>query len=132
MEHIISPWSVYLIGVLPSIKAVAGFITVILIFTILMAICFRQCNGIDKWDTEEEANFKRETNQVLLQTIKWSFIAIIVSGAIFVLTPDRETMIAMVVANIVTIDNINTTNEFVKTNVQDYINMIVDAVNKVK
>lgn len=38
----------------------------------------------------------------------------------------------MAVANIVTPENIQGANDFVKTNVQDYINMIVDGINKVK
>lgn len=46
--------------------------------------------------------------------------------------PDKDTLIAMAVANVVTVDNIQGANAFVKTNVQDYINMITDAINKVK
>lgn len=38
----------------------------------------------------------------------------------------------MAVANMVTVDNIKNANDFVKSNVQDYVNMIVEAVNKVK
>ena len=35
-------------------------------------------------------------------------------------------------SGIVTVDNIHGANEFVKTNVQDYVNMLTDAINKVK
>lgn len=56
----------------------------------------------------------------------------IVSFVLQAFIPDKETLIAMAVANIVTVDNIQGANEFVKTNVQDYINMLTDAINKVK
>ena len=56
----------------------------------------------------------------------------IVSFMLQAFIPDKDTLIAMAVANIVTVDNLQGANDFVKTNVQDYVNMIVEAVNKVK
>lgn len=44
----------------------------------------------------------------------------------------RETLITMLVANMITPDNINGANEFIKSNVQDYVNIIVNGINKTK
>ena len=56
-------------------------------------------------------------------------IALLVGGTIITALLAK---FLFVVANIVTVDNIQGANEFVKTNVQDYINMLTDAINKVK
>lgn len=46
--------------------------------------------------------------------------------------PSKETMIAMIVANYITPDNLHGANEVIKSNLQDYINIIVEGINKVK
>ena len=48
------------------------------------------------------------------------------------LIPSKETLITMLIANVITPDNINMSNELIKHNVQDYVNIIVDGINKTK
>ena len=79
--------------------------------------------------------FKREleTNQrVALRCLRVALVITVTSFTLQTIIPSKQTMIAMAVANMVTIDNIQGANDFVKSNVQDYVNMIVEAVNKVK
>ena len=38
----------------------------------------------------------------------------------------------MVVANYITPDNLQGTNDVIKSNLQDYVNIIVEGINKVK
>lgn len=38
----------------------------------------------------------------------------------------------MLIANVITLDNINMSNKLIKHNVQDYVNIIVDGINKTK
>lgn len=81
----------------------------------------------------EEHNRKAEIKQAsVLKLMKVVAPITVVSFLVQAFIPDKDTLIAMTVANIVTVDNIQGANEFVKTNVQDYINMLTDAINKVK
>lgn len=81
----------------------------------------------------EEHNRKAEIKQAdALKLMKVVAPITVVSFLVQAFIPDKDTLIAMTVANIVTVDNIQGANEFVKTNVQDYINMLTDAINKVK
>lgn len=77
---------------------------------------------------ERQRQNKKGTLKVIKIIVPITVIPFLVQAFI----PDKDTLIAIAVANIVTVDNIQGANEFVKTNVQDYINMLTDAINKVK
>ena len=132
MEPIISPWLIYLAGIVNPLKFSLGlisFIGFISLFIIGGAYYIEQpCDGCS-----EEYNKKAENKQRgFLKLIKIVAPITFVSFLVQAFIPDKDTLIAMAVANIVTVDNIQGANEFVKTNVQDYINMLTDAINKVK
>ena len=57
-------------------------------------------------------------------------ILTIFSFICIVFIPSKEMLIAMVVSSYVTPDNINTANEVFKTNLNDYVNIITDAIKK--
>lgn len=132
MEPIISPWLIYLAGIVNPLKFTLGLIA----FVGFIA-CFifggyyytkQPCDGCG-----DEYNRKAEAKQKgALKVIKIIAPVTVVSFLVQAFIPDKDTLIAMAVANIVTVDNIQGANEFVKTNVQDYINMLTDAINKVK
>ena len=132
MEPIISPWFIYFAGIVNPLKFGLGLIS----FLGFVA-CFivggyyyieSPCDGCG-----DEHNRREETKQKgALKLLKIVGIMTIVSFVLQAFIPDKDTLIAMAVANIVTVDNIQGANDFVKTNVQDYVNMIVEAVNKVK
>lgn len=132
MEPIISPWLIYLAGIVNPLKFALGLIA----FLGFIA-CFifggyyyieSPCDGCG-----DEYNRKAERKQaVALKLMKVVAPITLVSFLVQVFIPDKDTLIAITIANIVTVDNIQGANEFVKTNVQDYINMLTDAINKVK
>ncbi len=132
MEPIISPWLIYFAGIVNPLKfslAIIAFFGFISLF-IMVGFYYvnSPCDGCG-----DDYNKKQESKQQgSLQLIKIVAPITLVAFLLQAFIPDKDTMIAMAVANIVTIDNIQGANEFVKTNVQDYINMITDAVNKVK
>ncbi len=132
MEPIISPWLIYLAGIVNPLKfslgliAFLGFITSFIIggFYYIESPC-ESCSGV--YNQKAEAKQKGA-----LKLLKIVGIMTIVSFVLQAFIPDKDTLIAIAIANIVTVDNIQGANEFVKTNVQDYINMLTDAINKVK
>ena len=64
--------------------------------------------------------------------IKKYFILCLTFILVGLLIPSKETLITMLIANVITPDNINMSNELIKHNVQDYVNIIVDGINKTK
>lgn len=132
MEPIISPWLIYLAGIVNPLKSALGLIAFVGFIACFVLGCFYYiegpCDGCG-----EEHNRKAEIKQAgALKLMKVVAPITVVSFLVQAFIPDKDTLIAMTVANIVTVDNIQGANEFVKTNVQDYINMLTDAINKVK
>lgn len=132
MEPIISPWLIYLAGIVNPLKFALGLIAFIGFIACFVIGCFYYiegpCDGCG-----DEYNRKAEAKQKgALKVIKIVIPITIISFLVQAFIPDKDTLIAIAVANIVTVDNIQGANEFVKTNVQDYINMLTDAINKVK
>ena len=86
----------------------------------------------DRCETPEQHKrntvFRDKCFTVIKYLLPVGFVAFILQAFI----PSRETMIAMVVANYITPDNLYGANEVIKSNLQDYINIIVEGINKVK
>lgn len=132
MEPIISPWLIYLAGIVNPLKFTLGLIAFLgFIACLIFGGCYyieSPCDGYG-----DEYNRKAEAKQKgMLKVIKIIVPITVISFLVQAFIPDKDTLIAIAVANIVTVDNIQGANEFVKTNVQDYINMLTDAINKVK
>lgn len=132
MEPIISPWFIYLAGIVNPLKFSLGLIAFFCAIACFIICCYyfiespwEGCSTIER----QRAEAKQKAS---LKLIKIVIPVTFVSFLLQVFIPDKDTMIAMAVANVVTVDNIQGANAFVKTNVQDYINMITDAINKVK
>lgn len=133
MDPIISPWLIYLISVINSIRIFAFLLG--LIFGLPLLICFVSdyFNSVNvdiltpyQLDEYEELK-KRNAKQ-----IKKYFILCLTFILVGLLIPSKETLITMLIANVITPDNINMSNELIKHNVQDYVNIIVDGINKTK
>ena len=132
MEPIISPWLIYLAGIVNPLKFALGLIAFLgFIASFIFGGYYyieQPCDGCG-----DEYNRKAEAKQKgALKVIKIIAPITVISFLVQAFIPDKDTLIAIAVANIVTVDNIQGANEFVKTNVQDYINMLTDAINKVK
>lgn len=123
MEPIISPWTIYLINLTCNISQLLCTIsTICAIFSagaILIII-------LDSCEPDEEVRCK--CTKFLKYSIPTIFIAITINTFI----PSRDVMIAMIVSNYITPDNLYGANEAIKANLQDYINMVVESMNKVK
>ena len=133
MDPIVSPWLIYLISVINSIRVFAFLLG--LIFGLPLLICFVSdyFNSVNvdiltpyQLDKYEELK-KRNSKQ-----IKKYFILCLTFILVGLLIPSKETLITMLIANVITPDNINMSNELIEHNVQDYVNIIVDGINKTK
>lgn len=133
MDPIISPWLIYLISVINSIRIFAfilGLSFSIPLLIYFVSDFFNYINEdilfpyqLDQYEKIKEKNAKQ---------IKKYFILCLTFILIGLLIPSKETLITMLIANVITPDNINMSNELIKHNVQDYVNIIVDGINKTK
>lgn len=120
MEPIVSPWIVYFAGIAN---------TIILISTISGIVCLLIAGFCKFCSIEEYSEYSaKKWNKLGVR----SFIAGIVLVLLAALVPNKETIVAIVIANYITVDTVGTTNELIKNNLQDYVNIIVDGINKVK
>jgi hypothetical protein len=103
MEPIISPWFVYLVGILGgfgSLLLVASVISVVaaVIFVMINVICADDRNGAP---------------DIVKDNVKKLVIWAVTISMVTVLVPDRKTVIAMAVANEITTDRLVGAGEFV-------------------
>lgn len=133
MDPVISPWLIYLISVINSIRIFAFILGLAFSVPLLIYFVSDFFNYINEdilfpyqLDEYEELK-KRNAKQV-----KKYFILTIIFILIGLLIPSKETLITMLITNVITPDNINMSNELIKHNVQDYVNIIVDGINKTK
>ncbi len=78
---------------------------------------------------DEYAREEIEKNKVLVKLV---FIAFVVSLLITLLVPTKDTMYKMLIASYVTTDNIQMVNDAIKTNLQDYLNMLGETVKNMR
>lgn len=133
MDPIVSPWLVYLISVINSIRIFAFILG--LVFSIPLLIYFASDffnyineNILFPYQLDEYEELKKRN----AKQIKKYFILCLTFILVGLLIPSKETLITMLIANVITPDNINMSNELIKHNVQDYVNIIVDGINKTK
>ena len=60
------------------------------------------------------------------------YIAFVISALIAVLVPTKDAMYKMLLAHYVTTDNIQLVNDAIKVNLQDYLNMLGEAVKNLR
>ena len=128
MEPIISPVLIYLIGISSNIKLLCNSsIAAAISFAVSAALVylFMLIEGCGDDDTQH-------TLRLCLKIFKYSLVCAVILGVIVTLIPSKEVATAMVVANYITPDNLHGANDVIKSNLQDYINIIVEAINKVK
>lgn len=133
MDPIVSPWLIYLISVINSIRIFAFILG--LVFSIPLLIYFVSdffnCineNILFQYQLDEYEELKKRNSK----QIKKYFILCLTFILVGLLIPSKETLITMLIVNVITPDNINMSNELIKHNVQDYVNIIVDGINKTK
>ena len=133
MEPIISPLLIYFIGIADSVRQTANMLAFVSSMCCLLCLGFyfyHAGNSLYSDGIEKEAGIKIAKASKIAS--KFMGVVFVVTLLLSVFVPSKQVLISMAVANIVTVDNIKGANDFVKSNVQDYVNMIVEAVNKVK
>lgn len=98
MEPIISPWLIY---ALPLVNVFIGVMATISLLTLAMLI-------IAYTDNE----FREDRGTILIK-ILWAVF--IISSLLAILTPSKNTLIAMYIANHVTPDNLSNAQEIITT-----------------
>lgn len=118
---IINPMYLYLIEVLHNLDVINNLIFVVLGFIVLVTGVMYI---IDDYAKEE---LKPHKGKIIAL-----FIAFIISALIAVLVPTKDAMYKMLIASYVTTDNIQIVNEAIKTNLQDYLNMLGETVKNMR
>ena len=133
MDPVISPWLIYLISVINSIRIFAFILGLVFSIPLLIYFVSDFFNYINEdilfpYQLDEYEELKKRNSK----QIKKYFILCLTFILVGLLIPSKETLITMLIANVITPDNINMSNELIKHNVQDYVNIIVDGINKTK
>ena len=118
---IINPMYLYLIEVLHNLDVINNIIFIVLMFiTLVTGVMYI----IDDYSREQLKPHKGEIIAL--------FAAFLISGMIAVLVPTKDAMYKMLIASYVTTDNIQIVNEAIKTNLQDYLNMLGETVKNMR
>ncbi len=129
MEPIISPWLVYVIGITGGLKTSLTVAAILCLVTSLISLLIH---------AEMEDEYGNKEAPLCDGPPKWRFIRKIVATSIALVLihsfmPSRETVIGMVVANHVTVDNIKQAGDVVsearQTMKQDVLDVIL-AIDK--
>ena len=119
---IINPMYLYLIEVLHNIDVLNQGL--FLLLSIAMFILAGLYIGVDEMPEEEIASLKRWTKVI---GVIW-----LVSLSICIFVPTKDMMYKMLLAHYVTTDNIQIVNDAIKTNLQDYLNMLGETVKNMR
>lgn len=118
---IINPMYLYLIEVLHNLDVINNLIFITLAFiTLVTGVMYI----ID--DCARETLSQHKGKMIAL------FVAFVISSMIAVLVPTKDVMYKMLIASYVTTDNIQIVNEAIKTNLQDYLNMLGETVKNMR
>ena len=94
-----------------------------------LEVGYKELNYERKSKEEEYLNAKKDMD--LLNKFKIPLIILTIFSFIcIVFIPSKEMLIAMVTSSYVTPDNINIANEVFKNNLNDYVNIIANAIKK--
>lgn len=118
---IINPMYLYLIEVLHNLDVLNHLVFIVL------AACM--CCVISLYVVDERA---REGINANKSKVMFLFVAFVISSLIAVLVPTKDAMYKMLIASYVTTDNIQMVNDAIKTNLQDYLNMLGETVKNMR
>lgn len=119
---IINPMYLYLIEILHNIDVLnQGLFLLLSIAMFILAFCYV---GVNEMQEEDIAALK--------WWVKVIGAAWLVSLVICIFVPTKDMMYKMLLAHYVTTDNIQLVNDAIKGNLQDYLNMLGEAVKNMK
>lgn len=148
MEPIINPWTIFWLQALINLDKLNQFAFFIILFldalwlfnfivikdaidkyNSYLEVGYKKLNYTSMSKEEEYLNAKKEMD--LLKKFKIPLIVLtIFSFLCIIFIPSKEMMIAIIASSYVTPDNINAANEVFKSNLNDYVNIIADAIKK--
>jgi hypothetical protein len=148
MEPIISPWTIFWLQALINLDNFNHFAFFFILFfdalwlfnfivtksainayNSYLEVGYKELNYNSKSKEEEYLNAKKYMD--LLNKFKIPLIILTIFSFIcIVFIPSKEMMIAIIASSYVTPDNISAANEVFKTNLNDYVNIIADAIKK--
>lgn len=124
MDYIINPWWFYLIGVLDGINIISIFgILLGLIGTIAFSFVYRPQLTPSFTDTEIRG---------AKNIFKLSLVCFCISALFWILIPSESTMNKMLIANVLTKQNIEAGTDFTQDQIDKLVDKIADAAVKVK
>lgn len=148
MDPIINPWTIFWLQALINLDKLNQFAFFIILFldalwlfnfivikdaidkyNSYLEVGYKELNYTSMSKEEEYLNAKKEMD--LLKKFKIPLIVLtIFSFLCIIFIPSKEMMIAIIASSYVTPDNINAANEVFKSNLNDYVNIIADAIKK--
>jgi hypothetical protein len=148
MDPIISPWTIFWLQALINLDKLNQFAFFIILFldalwlfnfiaiksaidkyNSYLEVGYKELNYTSMSKEEEYLNAKKEMD--LLKKFKIPLIVLTTfSFLCIIFIPSKEMMIAIIASSYVTPDNINAANEVFKANLNDYVNIIADAIKK--
>lgn len=148
MDPIINPWTIFWLQALINLDKLNQFAFFIILFldalwlfnfivikdaidkyNSYLEVRYKELNYTSMSKEEEYLNTKKEMD--LLKKFKIPLIVLtIFSFLCIIFIPSKEMMIAIIASSYVTPDNINAANEVFKSNLNDYVNIIADAIKK--
>lgn len=143
MDYIINPWWFYLIDAIDKIHLFALMIAFIsAITTAFFCIgCYDKLIGSDETRYPDDSpysigchNTKNTENDIKMTRliVKVAMFIIAVSSAIYIITPSQDTMNKMLIANVLTKQNIEAGTDFTQDQIGKLVDKIADAAVKVK
>lgn len=118
---IIDPMYLYLIEVLHNLDVLNQGVFIVLTIGLSAFSCI--------WFLEDDV---RELSKPYKGKIIALFVVFVISGLIALLVPTKDAMYKMLLAHYVTTDNIQLVNDAIKVNLQDYLNMLGEAVKNLR
>lgn len=148
MDPIINPWTIFWLQALINLDKLNQFAFFIILFldalwlfnfivikdaidkyNSYLEVGYKELNYTSMSKEKEYLNAKKEMD--LLKKFKIPLIVLsIFSFLCIIFIPSKEMMIAIIASSYVTPDNINAANEVFKANLNDYVNIIADAIKK--
>lgn len=148
MEPIISPWTIFWLQALINLDNFNHFAFFFILFSDALwlfnfivtkgaidaynsyiEVSYNEINYNRKSKEEEYLNAKKDMD--LLNKFKIPLIVLTIFSLLCtIFIPSKEMMITIIASSYVTSDNINTANEIFKNNLNDYVNIIANAIKK--
>lgn len=123
MEYIINPWWLYLAGLFGKLETLWWVIIDTSVFLVFIGILILlMCDGIDYEQLVLIAKRKSKRIASILLVLALLFIAV----------PTQDTVNKMIIANVLTTENIKGGAEFTQDQIGQIIDKIADAAIKVK